>query len=171
MILFNIHHLIIMEWCDVKKSNKRIFMTECTHLPKYHHCQRPHCCAVDSRSRWYTLRCYWDQIDGSASLGFCLHRRLRLFDVMDLAARRWLNDSAGNLVARENEVWEAMLATSQISWNIDIVAACNCYRVNDDDDDARDCWVCICSDFAVAHAIAAASLTVAFDLWTAMIPY
>lgn len=79
---------------------------------------------------------------------------------MDLVDRRLLNDLADNRVVLENEVWA--VNWEMILQNVDIVVACNCYRVNDDDE--RDCLGYIYFDFAVAHAIAAASLTVAFDL-------
>lgn len=171
MILFNIHRLIIM-WKDVKdfsnNNNKReeykrifffyvqsfvfLFMSQYTHLPMVYHCQRPHCYAADSRSRYHTLQCYWDRIDGISLNSLHLHLSVFLVDALDLAARIWSNDLADNRVVLESEVLEVMLAI--FLWYIDIVAvvACNYYR----DDYVRDCQDNIYFDSVVERAIAAA---------------
>ena len=123
----------------------------------YYYQQRLH--YYDDSHNQYILQCYWDRID---EISLCW-----LADALDLlfsanfvvVARICIVHFVDNLLKSEvlgNEVLEMLMR------NIDIFAVAaeydNYYRV--------DCQENIYFDFvvAVAHAIAAASLTVAFDL-------
>lgn len=121
--------------------------------------QRLHC--YDDSHNQYILQCYWDLID-EISLCWLVDELDLLFSanvVVVEVARISIVHFVDNLlksVVLENEVLEMLMG------NIDIVAVAaeydNYYRV--------DCQGKIYFDFvvAVAHAIAAASLTDAFDL-------
>lgn len=115
----------------------------------------------DDSHNQYILQCYWDLID-EISLYWLVDALDLLFSVNVVAvvvARRCIVHFVDNLLkleVLESEVLEMLMD------NIDIVAVAveydNYYRV--------DCQENIYFDFgvAVAHAIAAASLTDAFDL-------
>ena len=113
----------------------------------------------DDSHNQYILQCYWDLID-EISLCWLVDELDLLFSVNVVSvARRCIVHFVDNLLkleVLENEVLEMWMD------NIDIVAVAaeydNYYRV--------DCQENIYFDFvvAVAHAIAAASLTDAFDL-------
>lgn len=122
--------------------------------------QRLHC--YDDSHNQYILQCYWDLID-EISLYWLVDALDLLFFANAVAvvavARRYIVHFVDNLlklVVLESEVLVMLMD------NIDIVAVAaeydNYYRV--------DCQENIYFDFvvAVAHAIAAASLTDAFDL-------